>query len=81
MGASPHHYLAVDTQLRQVLVWFGALVAPTSVYVTGGDFRDGKLVSEPALKDLVALTGTLITLARQLDRTSLGPVPLAAKFT
>jgi len=81
MGASPHHYLAVDTQLRQVLVWFGALVAPTSVYVTGGDFRDGKLVSEPALKDLVVLTGTLITLARQLDRTSLGPVPLAAKFT
>ena len=81
MGASPHHYLAVDTQLRQVLVWFGALVAPTSVYVTGGDFRDGKLVSEPALKDLVALTGTLITLARRLDRTSLGPVPLAAKFT
>ena len=81
MGASPHHYLAVDTQLRQVLAWFGALVAPTSVYVTGGDFRDGKLASEPARKDLVALTGTLITLARQLDRTSLGPVPLAAKFT
>jgi FMN reductase len=81
MGASPHHYLAVDTQLRQVLAWFGALVAPTSVYVTGGDFRDGKLASEPARKDLAALTGTLITLARQLDRTSLGPVPLAAKFT
>jgi FMN reductase len=81
MGASPHHYLAIDTQLRQVLAWFGALVAPTSVYVTGGDFRDGKLASEPAHKELMALTGTLITLARQLDRTSLGPVPLAAKFT
>ena len=81
MGASPHHYLAVDTQLRQVLAWFGALVAPTSVYVTGGDFRDGKLASESARQDLAALTGTLITLACQLDRTSLGPVPLAAKFT
>jgi FMN reductase len=81
MGGSPHHYLAVDTQLRQVLAWFGALVAPTSVYVTGGDFRDGKLASESARKDLVALTSTLITLARQLDPTSLGPVPLAAKFT
>jgi FMN reductase len=81
MGGSPHHYLAVDTQLRQVLAWFGALVAPTSVYVTGGDFRDGKLVSEPACKDLVALTGTLITLARRLDAASLGPMPLAAKFT
>jgi FMN reductase len=80
MGGSPHHYLAVDMQLRQVLAWFGALVAPTSVYVTGGDFRDGKLASEPARKDLVALTGTLITLARRLDPASLGPVPLAAKF-
>ncbi len=29
MGGSPHHYLAVDTQLRAVLGWFGALVAPT----------------------------------------------------
>jgi NAD(P)H-dependent FMN reductase len=28
MGGSAHHYLAVDTQLRQVLGWFGALVAP-----------------------------------------------------
>jgi FMN reductase len=81
MGGSPHHYLAVDTQLRQVLAWFGALVAPTSVYVTGGDFRDGKLASEPARMDLVALTSTLITLARQLDPALLGPVPLAAKFT
>jgi len=81
MGGSPHHYLAVDTQLRQVLAWFGALLAPTSVYVTGGDFRDGRLISEPALKDLAALVDTLIVLLRRLDPASLGPVPLAAKFT
>lgn len=81
MGGSPHHYLGVDIQLRQVLAWFGALVAPTSVYVTSSDFRDGKLTSEAARKDLVDLTSTLITLARRLDRASLGPVPLAAKFT
>jgi FMN reductase len=30
MGGSPHHYLAADTQLRQVLAWFGALLAPDS---------------------------------------------------
>jgi NAD(P)H-dependent FMN reductase len=80
MGGSPHHYLAVDGQLRQVLAWFGAMVAPTSVYLTGGDFRDGQLASESARNDLTALTRTLITLAL-LDRTSLGPLPLAAKFT
>ena len=81
MGGPPHHYLAVDTQLRQVLAWFGALVAPTSVYLTGNDFHEGKLTSEPARKDLTALAGTLITLARKLDPDSLGPMPLAAKFT
>jgi FMN reductase len=81
MGGSPHHYLAVDTQLRQVLAWFGALLAPTSVYLTGGDFRDGQLTSETARKDLAELTGTLIALGRQLDPASLGPLPLAARFT
>ncbi len=81
MGGSPHHYLAVDGQLRQVLAWFGALVAPTSVYLTGGDFRDGQLTAEAARNDLAALTQTLITLLRRLDPASLGPPPLAAKFT
>jgi FMN reductase len=81
MGGSPHHYLGVDWQLREVLTWFGALLAPTSVYLTGGDFRDGRLASETAQKDLAALTETLVILARRLDGASLGPVPLAAKFT
>ena len=81
MGGSPHHYLAVDTQLRGVLAWFGALVAPTDVYITGGDFKDGQLSSEAARADLTALTDTLVLLARQLDPALLGPKPLAAKFT
>ena len=81
MGGSAHHYLAVDTQLRQVLGWFGALVAPTSVYLTGADFLDGALTSEAARKDLVELTGALVMLLRRLDPTLLGPTPLAAKFT
>jgi NAD(P)H-dependent FMN reductase len=81
MGGSPHHYLAVDTQLRGVLGWFGALVAPTSVYVTGGDFKEGRLAAEGARADLTALTRTLIMLSRRLDPAALGPKPLAARFT
>jgi FMN reductase len=81
MGGSPHHYLAVDTQLRAVLGWFGALVAPTGVYITGGDFKDGKLASESARSDLEDLTDTLVALARLIDPSALGPKPLAAKFT
>ena len=81
MGGSAHHFLGVDWQLRQVLGWFGALVAPTAVYLTGSDFKDGKLASESGLNDLAALCDTLITLAQRLDPAALGPIPLAAKFT
>jgi FMN reductase len=81
MGGSAHHYLAVDSQLRQVLGWFGALVAPTSVYLTGADFQDGRLTAETARADLLALTNTLLVLLRRLDPALLGPTPLAAKFT
>ena len=81
MGGSAHHYLAVDTQLRQVLGWFGALVAPTSVYLTGADFRDGQLATEVARTDLVALVDSLLLLLRRLEPASLGPTPLAGKFT
>src|SRR2546421_562876 len=80
-AGSPHHYLGVDAQLRQVLAWFGALVAPTGVYLTGGDFRDGQLTSDSARADLAALTDTLTLLMRRLDPAALGPPPLAAKFT
>jgi len=80
MGGSPHHFLGVDWQLREVLTWFGALVAPASVYITGGDFKDGQLASDGARADLAALTATLLTLSK-LDRTALGPKPLAARFT
>jgi FMN reductase len=81
MGGSPHHYLAVEGQLRPVLAWFGALPAATAVYLTGGDFRDGRLASEAARRDLAALTETLILLLRRLDPAALGPEPLAARFT
>jgi FMN reductase len=81
MGGSPHHYLAVDGHLRLVLAWFGALVAPTGVYLTGGDFKDGQFASETARKDLASLTGTLLALAQRLDPTALGPIPLAARYT
>jgi FMN reductase len=81
MGGSPHHYLAVDAQLRPVLAWFGALLAPTSVYLTGSDFQDGRLASDSARSDVAALTATLLALARRLDPAALGPKPLAARFT
>ena len=81
MGGSPHHYLAIDSQLRPVLAWFGVLILPTSVYLTGADFRDGQLASETGRGELQALLDTMLLLARSLQAAVLGPPPLAARFT
>lgn len=77
MGASTHHYLGVDWHLRAVLAWFGALTAPTSVYLESTHFKDGKLTDPHALAGLDALATTVLALAAQ-PRDRLGPPPLAA---
>jgi len=79
MGASAHHYLGVDTHLRAVLAWFGALAAPTSVYLTSADFEAGLLASSAAREELRALAGTVLALAERLADVPLGPAPLAAR--
>jgi FMN reductase len=81
MGGSAHHYLGVDSHLRMVLAWFGALTMPTSVYLTGRDFTDGKLASADATADLAALADGLLAMAEATKGKSLGPTPLAARFT
>ncbi len=81
MGGSPHHFLALDGQLRPVLAWFGALSTPNAVYLTGKDFADGKLASDQAKTDLTALAESCIALAAALQGRALGPVPLAARYT
>ena len=77
MGATLHHYLGVDWQLRAVLAWFGALVAPTSVYLESAHFRDGKLSDQGARDALESLVTGLVEMTALSGRT-LGPPPLAA---
>jgi FMN reductase len=77
MGATLHHYLGVDWHLRAVLAWFGALVAPTSVYLEPAHFRDGRLADDVARAALASLVDTLLAL-RAGVRGPLGPPPLAA---
>lgn len=78
MGGSAHHYLGVDRHLRDILSWFGAVVAPTSVYLTGADFLDGR-PTDPVRADLLALAATVVLLAERLDGTPLKPAPLASR--
>ncbi len=77
MGATLHHYLGVDWQLRAVLAWFGALVVPTSVYLESGHFQGGKLADPSARAALGDLVAALIGLAAH-PRDQAGPPPLAA---
>jgi FMN reductase len=76
MGATLHHYLGVDWQLRAVLGWFGARVTPTSVYLDSSHFRDGALADAPSRAALGALVDALLDMSSVA--TAPGPTPLAA---
>jgi FMN reductase len=78
MGATQHHFLGAESHLRDILAWFGAVTAPTGVYLASSDFKDGQLTDEAAgLLD--ALVATLAALERVTSVADLGPVPLAAR--
>jgi FMN reductase len=80
IGATNHHYLGVDWHLRDVLAWFGALVAPTSVYLSSEDFPGGE-PSDEARHQLRELTMTVLRLRAAVPPAlaRLGPDPLAAR--
>jgi FMN reductase len=79
MGATTHHYLGVDWHLRDILAWFGAFAAPTSMYLSSADFIDGK-ISDRALKEMLSLAEAVIkmTTVAGTREHPLGPKPLAA---
>ena len=80
MGATDHHYLTVDTQLRPVLAWFGAHLVPGQVYLQSQHFQDGKLADPKAIADLQILGRSVVALHNSLAGNSetAGPSPLAA---
>jgi FMN reductase len=79
VGATDHHYLGVDGDLRRVLAWFGALALPTSVYLSSASFDASKKPGAAATAELEALARSVATLAGRLGGAELGPVPLAAR--
>ncbi|MFT3864214.1 MAG: NADPH-dependent FMN reductase [Solirubrobacterales bacterium] len=80
MGASDHHYLGAERHLRDVLAFFGAVVAPVAVYLNGGDFEDG-VPTERAETLLDQLFAGVAATATALDGVEAlrEPTPLAAK--
>lgn len=78
MGATDHHYLGVDTHLRAVLAWFGALAIPTSVYLASRDFDQGQLAAR-ARGELRSLAATLTLVTGRTAGAAFGPAPLAGR--
>ena len=80
MGASDHHYLSIDAQLRPVMAWFGAHVVPGMVYLQSRHFQDGRLTDSQAVDDLQSLARSVVALHRSIAQGGLsGPPPLAAR--
>lgn len=79
MGGGHHHFLGVASHLRDVLAWFGAVVAPTDVYLASRDFTEGAPTPE-AGAELDELLGTVERMASALGDAELGPAPLAARY-
>lgn len=78
MGASDHHFLGADRHLRDVLAFFGALVAPVGVYLTSASFAHGE-PGDAAAAALDGLLGSVTTLRRALGAPQpTTPRPLAA---
>jgi FMN reductase len=78
MGATLHHFLGADRHLRDVLAFYGALVAPVSVYLTSSDFVDG-VPSVASARELDQLLDALVGLLTTSSYAAQGPSPLAAR--
>lgn len=79
MGGSQHHFLGAERHLRDVLAFFGALLAPVAVYLISADFEDG-VPGERAAESLAELFAGVGSIALALPAAwRLGPAPLAAQ--
>ncbi len=78
MGATPHHFLGVESDLHPILSWFGAVSIPPGVYLTSSSFESGRPTTA-ASEELTFYARTMIAFTRRLDGIRLAPRPLAAR--
>ena len=76
-GATDHHFLAVDQELRPAFAFFGAHTVGGAAYASGDDFADGELVAGGVRDRLATLGEATVELAAAIDESaalgSLGP--------
>ncbi|PSQ21581.1 NADPH-dependent FMN reductase [Halobacteriales archaeon QS_8_65_32] len=76
-GATNHHYLAIDDELRPAMAFFGAHAVGGSVYATDEHFENGEITDEEIRDRLAHLGRATVEQARAIDRSealsALGP--------
>jgi NAD(P)H-dependent FMN reductase len=76
-GASDHHYLGLDQELRPVLMWFNMHLVPGSVYVRSNQLQGSKITDEQVCEYLRQLGEAVVTLHQGLQGSPMGPPPLS----
>jgi NAD(P)H-dependent FMN reductase len=76
-GATDHHYLSLDQELRPVLMWFNMHLVPGSVYVRGNQLQGSEIVDEQVREHLRQLGEAVIALHQRLQGSFMGPPPLS----
>lgn len=72
-GATDHHFLGVDQELRPAFAFFGAHAVGGATYANGDDFDDGELVDEGVRERLATLGEATVELAAAIrDSKALG---------
>ncbi|WP_200531442.1 NAD(P)H-dependent oxidoreductase [Halorubrum sp. LN27] len=66
-GATDHHFLAVDQELRPVFAFFGAHTVGGATYANGDQFDDGKITDADLYDRLELLGEATIELSAAID--------------
>jgi FMN reductase len=76
-GATDHHYLSIDQELRPVLMWFNMHLVPGSVYARGNQLQGNQITDESVREHLRLLGEAVIDLHQRLRGSAAGPPPLS----
>jgi len=79
-GATAHHYLIIDHEMRAVLAWFNAYLLPGSVYVENRHYEDGKIVDSQVHENLQQLGKSAIQMTQKIDGLIAEPLCLTRQL-
>jgi len=77
-GATWHHYLSIDHELRAVMAWFNPYMAPGSVYLEKNHWKGDDIVDERVRRHLDQLAENVVLMTQRLKGVEALPPPLIA---